>query len=81
MKLWSMLLAALFALTLSACSPSEPEAPSAADTVVPEQVAPEADIDTDTQAATEAEPASSEPGGYEPTPEERVPPAEEELGS
>ena len=75
MKLWSMLLAALFALTLSACSPSEPEAPSAADTAVPEQVAPEAD--TDAPAAAEAEPASSEPGGYEPTPEERVPPAEE----
>lgn len=75
MKFWSTTLAALFALTLmTGCGPKE-EAP-AEDAAPVEEAAP-----MEEAAPAEAAPASSEPGGYEPTEEERVPPAEESAGS
>lgn len=69
MKFWSTTLAALFALTLiTGCGPKEEAAP-AEDAAMTEEAAP-------MEAAPAEEAASTEPGGYEPTPEERVPPAE-----
>jgi predicted small lipoprotein YifL len=68
MKFWSTTLAALFALTLiTGCGPKE-EAP-ADDAMTSEEAAP-------MEEAPAADSGSTEPGGYEPTPEERVPPAE-----
>lgn len=75
MKFWSTTLAALFALTLmTGCGPKE-EAETTDEAAPVEETAPAA------EEAAPAEPASTEPGGYEPTPEERVPPAEEAAGS
>ncbi|MDP2247642.1 MAG: hypothetical protein Q8J65_05885 [Nitrosomonadales bacterium] len=75
MKFWSTTLAALFALTLiTGCGPKEEAAPTD-ETAPMEEAAPMED------AAPAAEPASTEPGGYEPTDEERIPPAEESSGS
>jgi hypothetical protein len=76
MKFWSTTLAALFALTLmTGCGPKE-EAP-AEDAAPVEEAAPMEEA----APAEAAAPASNEPGGYEPTDEERVPPAEESAGS
>lgn len=70
MKFWSTTLAALFAMTLiTGCDPKEEAAPA-------EEAAPMEEV-----APAAAEPASNEPGGYEPTDEERIPPAEETSGS
>jgi hypothetical protein len=67
MKFWSTTLAALFALTLiTGCGPKE-EAP--AEEAPTEEVAP-------TEEAAPAEAASQEPGGYVPSADELVPPAE-----
>ncbi len=77
MKLWSMTLAALFALTLiTGCGQKEEAAP--VDDAAMESTMDEAPAADDAPAAPAA-PASAEPGGYEPTPEERVPPAEEAV--
>ncbi len=63
MKFWSTTLAALFALTLmTGCGPKEEAAPT-------EEAAPMGE-------AAPADASSSEPGGYVPTPDELVPPAE-----
>lgn len=76
MKLWSTTLAALFAMTLiTGCGPKEEAAP-AEEAAPTEEVAP-----MEEAAPAAAEPASNEPGGYEPTEEERIPPAEETSGS
>lgn len=81
MKLWSTILAALFALTLlSACGQKAEEAPVEESVAPAEQAAPAADVEESQQAAPE-EAQSTEPGGYEPTPDERIPPAEAEEGS
>ncbi len=74
MKLESMKLSSIFvipallgALLLSACGDKEAEVSKATEEAT--QAAGEAVKD----AATEAAPAATEPGGYVPTPEERVP--------
>jgi hypothetical protein len=67
MKFWSTTLAALFALTLmTGCGPKEEAAPTE-DAAPMEEAAP---------AEAPADASSSEPGGYVPTPDELVPPAE-----
>jgi hypothetical protein len=76
MKFWSTILAALFTMALiTGCGPKEEAAqidePAPAGEVAPvEESAPAAEA-----------PASNEPGGYEPTDDERVPPYEETSGS